>query len=648
MIFDHLSTDITPSGILLALSLLLVAGFVCMVLGRKLPRQGDWLASLGLIAVLALSCFGLTRHLASGTPSALWRAGWVWPRRESGALHIGLLGDSLAFAFAAVISICGFVLISDRPTLRSQRHPERFYAAVSFGACGAALAWFSLSAWLAFIGIAIAAVAGFISLGSHWNTESEATLATRFAGESVFGLGLAVLGAFILTSHDNLLVWSDAITPWKDAPITVVGSSFLLVGLFLQFHSFPLLGWSGLAAGTPAPTKVLLTQVFPGMAAFAILARLEPQIRVTGILPVAGWFAITAAALSALTGILQADWRLSLNTWTGTGFSIALAALCFAGAPAGTQLMLAVGLSAFSVALFANALELGGASSISNHKRALWCKIGAFASSAMGAGMLGFISASGSAQAIALCSESVGGGIVFALSFFLYALLAWKTVWIISDLKNNSEAPWVSILPALIIPLLALSLLWTGALVGGVFPGRGDVVFTSTLADYFANAARNPEADLQSLAPWLHLIALVLAILIAYWTVGRKNNAWESFNKSFPRLATFIRRGYGIDFLSAHLARGARWTGDQLVAGVDRKLWDVWVPGGASFVITRVSALFSKSDGYVSEKLAATVRRTVDVPSKFLQLLQSGDLQWYILFAVGSGVAILLHFLRFQ
>ena len=38
------------------------------------------------------------------------------------------------------------------------------------------------------------------------------------------------------------------------------------------------------------------------------------------------------------------------------------------------------------------------------------------------------------------------------------------------------------------------------------------------------------------------------------------------------------------------------------------------------------------------------IRRGVEAPAKALQFIQNGDVRWYLLFAVGSGFLILLHF----
>jgi hypothetical protein len=51
-------------------------------------------------------------------------------------------------------------------------------------------------------------------------------------------------------------------------------------------------------------------------------------------------------------------------------------------------------------------------------------------------------------------------------------------------------------------------------------------------------------------------------------------------------------------------------------------------------------------DGHLYEKSGSALRRGVEIPGKLLQLVQNGDVQWYLFFAMSCALAILIHFLR--
>jgi hypothetical protein len=81
-----------------------------------------------------------------------------------------------------------------------------------------------------------------------------------------------------------------------------------------------------------------------------------------------------------------------------------------------------------------------------------------------------------------------------------------------------------------------------------------------------------------------------------------------------------------------------RWLTENLSTG--------WIPKAITAALRYPSRLIDSVDqkAYAGEE--SLLRQWVDVPIKTLQLIQNGDLQWYLVFAMGCVVAILIHFLR--
>jgi hypothetical protein len=94
----------------------------------------------------------------------------------------------------------------------------------------------------------------------------------------------------------------------------------------------------------------------------------------------------------------------------------------------------------------------------------------------------------------------------------------------------------------------------------------------------------------------------------------------------------------------AAVVRTLKRVGCGIQAWVDDRVFGRWVPvvleGGVEFLGSRVGVL----DGRMTEWLARLARRLSMGFSAGVQSLQTGDLQWYITFAIGSGIALLLHF----
>src|SRR5690606_33852073 len=103
--------------------------------------------------------------------------------------------------------------------------------------------------------------------------------------------------------------------------------------------------------------------------------------------------------------------------------------------------------------------------------------------------------------------------------------------------------------------------------------------------------------------------------------------------------------GYGADRASAAVLALLGKSGASIQRWIDVKIWQEGIPGALYWMLSRVTRAFAWFDGRLIRAVDAGVRRSTEGPAKLLQLIQSGELQWYLFFAIGSGFAVLLHFL---
>jgi hypothetical protein len=108
-----------------------------------------------------------------------------------------------------------------------------------------------------------------------------------------------------------------------------------------------------------------------------------------------------------------------------------------------------------------------------------------------------------------------------------------------------------------------------------------------------------------------------------------------------------VSSGFGIDVLFTKIAVSIAWAGKAIEENVDQRVWQSWVPRGLRWAAVTLSTGAAFADRWIVRALDRGVERATDVPAKVLQLIQSGDVQWYVLFGIGSVVAMLIHFLRF-
>lgn len=643
----------SPALLMAAVLALLGGSLIVLVWGRRIPREGDWLVSLGLLSVLVVSGIGWSLVADQGFAPQEWSRGWIWPRDEAGAITVGVLRDTLGLSLSILSALVAASFLFGAGAPARESRPGRFYSSLGLSAGGVALAWFAVTPWLSLTGNAIVVLGGFLALGSRWEGPGEAKLATRFGWERSWGLLMLLLGLCVLAGGRpplSMLHGSGA-GAWASQAAGVsfsdqLGAAMLFLGAFAQLQPFPFLGWVMTESDTYCSSRVVLTQVFPAWAVFALLLRLEPQLRDVGIFPNLGWVALVSSVLAAAAGVFSNQWRLSLGAWVSAGFSLVVAALAFAGPAPALCLAIGVGLGASALAGFAGALEEGGPASSAARQRALWAKVGCALAAAAGTGVVGFVSSGGSVHAVSLAwGQPVLIGAV-SVVFFLYVFLGWKVAWQAMATKNNTQAPWAIVLAPYLLILLALGVTWTGTLSGGAIPGNPDRIFSSLLTLFFGQAGEAWGEDAAiGPASGLYWMLVAVAASVAYWTAGRRPDFWPSVTGKAPRLSAFVTSGYGVDSLVSRVRDGLAWAGAVSVRFFDRNVWESWIPGLLGRGARRGAAAVAAADLQLSRGIGGMLKSWVEAPSKALQLIQNGDVQWYLFFAVGSGIAILAHFM---
>lgn len=637
-------------ALLLVVVLALICG--CLVVlswGRRLPRQGDWLVGFGLLALLVGCMISAIRFSEHGFAPETWGRGWIWPHDEVGAITVGVLSDALGVAVAILAALVAALGLFGSGGPGHAPRAGRSYAALGLGAGGVALAWFALTPWLALTGTAITLLAGFLALGRQWDSPGEAQIATRFGYERSWGLLLSLFGLYVLAGEHAPLRLLRTVGAWSTPATTSVylGAGLLFFGAFVQLQPFPFLGWIMKPSETPSPARITVSQVFSAWAVFALLVRLEPQFREEGLFPDLGWLGLVSSALAALAGLMSSQWRLSLGAWLSAGFSLAVAALAFGGPSVAFSIAIGSGLSAGALAAFGEAIESGGIISPAGKQRASWAKVGCALAAASGSGFAGFLSAGGLVRTGSLVWSQPGLVGVSAVVLFVFVFLGWKVAWQAIALRVSTQASWIAILAPYGLVVLSLGVIWSGTLSGGVIPGDPDRVFHSLLSLFFGPGGETWGDETASApASGLYWTVQLLAAGAALITVGRKPDFWPGVSRRLPRFSVFVASGYGVDALFQRALLGLTWTGNFGVRFFDRSRWGRWLFGLLSQGAHRGAAFVATADLKLSRGLGEAVRSWVEAPAKALQLIQNGDVQWYLFFAVGSGVAILAYFMK--
>lgn len=629
---------------------LLLIGVLTFVWGRNLPARGGWLLWTGLLLFLVGAGLESGIFFREDFHTKVWVSGWILSRNDPGAITLGVFQDLFGVTFFVLSTLVSAGFLLNGGFFRHS-FPERTLAALAISTSGIALVSIALTPWLVFVGLLLTILGGGLSFGTHWDVDSEAKIAARFLWESSIGFLLAFFGACVLASAGfSLFLNETGLWSAGDTNITsaLVGSVLLMVGLFVQFHPFPLLGWVVAESRQCSPQRVLLNQIFPAWAAFVLLLRLEHQFRGLGLFPHLGWVAWASAVLAVLSGFFQKGWRGALGLWLVAGFSLSCAVLAFSGKIPALALLLGVSLSALTQSNLGTALdEKAESTSASTRTKAAWLKGLSFLAAASGTGLLGFVSMAGGLQWIARAIDSPAVATAFLFLLFLFVFLGWRIAWKMNKLSATSNASWAVFFSSALWLLLSVAVLWTGTGTGGAVVGSADRLLPSLLESLLGTQGMDPRdsADLFS-ASGFYWGSFIAACVAAYWTSGRKEDLWSRLADVFPRVTSFVEQGFKVDVLYRKLADLLIWLGRLAQNVIDKKVWSTWIPSVSSLVLEKISTVFRGMDAAISAGIGGSVRRIVEVPGKTLQLIQTGDVRWYLFFVMISGFALLAHYLK--
>ncbi len=644
-----LQSSLTP--ILLSILILLFLGLSVFTWGEKLPGKGSWLLWAGILLVISGVGFDSGLLLKEEFKIKVWMTGWIWPREDLSAITVGIFQDPLNLSMILLTILVAALTLMNQSFLCREPRPEKVHAGIAISAAGVAVSWISITPWLGLAGLALSLIGGFILFGSRWDSNFEAKVAIRFIGEKSGGLLLALMGASILTSAHTALIFNHSAS-WMGsgelASSAWIGSILLVMGLFIQMQTFPLIGGLVPVSELYPPLRTLLNQVFPAWAAFGLLVKLEPELIRLGLFPGFGWIALISTLLTVLSGLFQDRWRQGVGLWLSSGYSLSCAFLAFSGPRSAMSLFLGVSLGSLCVSNAATSLEGGCSYNPNSRKRAIWIKLALFLGTAAGSGVVGFVSATGGLQWISKAMELTGGMVaLFLFVLFLFVLLGWKNAWKISKLSLVTDVSWATVISQFACILLSLGFFWTGCITGDVLLGAPDRLVSSGFDVFFGPlVVEVGQSEAFLTASGLYWGTLILALFTSYYLVGRKVDQWELLSRAIPKTKKFLAFGYGIDELVLRMMALVLKAGHKIELFVDYKVWMQWMPHSLNVGIKILSNNMSGFDEKMSYGIRLTLLRVVEVPAKILQLIQTGDVRWYLFFALSSGFAVLLHFLK--
>jgi len=328
-----------PTLLLLAVPLLPLLAFgLLAVLGRHLPRQGDWLAC-GLMA----GSFAASLVVFAGVwPDGEWLARADWFHLASHSFRAGLWADRHAALVGVLVTgVSLLVQVFSVGYMRGEPRYGWYFACLGLftaAMLGVVLAdnLFLLYACWELVGLSSYLLIGF------WFTRPDAAVAARNAffinrlGDVGFLLAL-ILVFGLLGSSDLRFLTREALLP-RDTSWSLVVGLGLFCGTVAKSAQFPLQLWLPGAMAGPTPVSALIHAATMVAAGVYLLLRVFPLLDVPVLTVIAAVGAATAF-MGAVAALSQTDIKrvLAFSTVSQLGYMVMAVG---AGAPGAAMLHL--------------------------------------------------------------------------------------------------------------------------------------------------------------------------------------------------------------------------------------------------------------------------------------------------------------------
>lgn len=305
--------------------LLPFVAFACLVLlGRKLPRQGDWLAIAATLASFGCSVAAAVEIF----PSEVQHYQTAWFSVFVHEFKVGLLLDKYSVTMLVLVTfISALVQIYSTAYMKGDARYSRYFAYLglfTFAMLGLVLAdnLFVLYFFWELVGLSSYLLIGF------WYEKPEAYRASRNAfiinriGDT--GLFLAIIFIYLqFGSSDILFLTQQAVFPENTLWMTFVGWG-IFCGAATKSAQFPMSIWLPPAMAGPTPVSALIHAATMVAAGVFLLIRTFPFLEDT-ILLLAAVVGSVTAFLGAFAALFQNDIKrvLAYSTVSQLGYMVA-------------------------------------------------------------------------------------------------------------------------------------------------------------------------------------------------------------------------------------------------------------------------------------------------------------------------------------
>jgi NADH-quinone oxidoreductase subunit L len=321
-----------------------VAFFVILLLGKRLPRGGDFVGIAAIAASLVIAIgvlYQAFHHAGGGEHPFVVEKATKLVDFGGGELTLGMKVDGLAAAMFIVVCVVSLLVqIYSTSYMHGDSRYTFFFAILSMFTTGMLLVTIADNLLLMLVGWEIMGVCSYFLIGHYWeqtensNAAIKAFLTTR-VGDVGFMLGIATL---FIGAHSFRL--TEIIHAAEEGHLThgyvVAGTMLLFCGAIGKSAQFPLHTWLPDAMAGPTPVSALIHAATMVASGIYMVCRLYPVFELSGpALNMIGILASITMLMAALIALVQDDIKKVLAYSTVSQLAYMTAGLSVGGYTAG-------------------------------------------------------------------------------------------------------------------------------------------------------------------------------------------------------------------------------------------------------------------------------------------------------------------------
>jgi len=663
------------------------AFLILVFIGKRLPRQGDFISVLAILGSFVLSVPIFLELVSQGNVHDTLTTVWIslpmpMPPQILSAhstfgglnfnINVGILVNNLTAIMLCMVSLCAFLIhLFSTGYMKGEERYHLFFAYISLFSAAMLGLVVSDNLLTFFVCWEIMGLCSYLLIGFYYkkpsaiNASLKAFMTTRIGD---VGLFLGIMGLFAIYKTTNFTYIYRAVQAGIGSDMTLLGMPALtfigfmvLMGAIGKSAQFPLHVWLPDAMEGPTPVSALIHAATMVAAGVFLLIRMYPLLEAShGVLIWVAYVGAITAFLASLLAIVQFDIKkvLAYSTISQLGYMV-----------------MGVGVGAFAAAFlhlithafFKACLFLGSGSVIhSVHTQDMrqmgglkskmpytfiTMLIATFAISGLPF-FSGFVSKDRIlAGALGYGMQNQGQIIIPILGFTAAAITAFYMFRLIymtfcgpaKDEHKHSHAheqPWNMVLPLVVLAGFSFAVLYAG------FTGIHalDRFFEVHWFDRALEGAQNEmgialshgdpviQHTAHNMALWISLGVAGLGILLSTFMYLKKVISPETIRARIPRLHKILTHKYYFDELYLNIVIQKGLLGfNRLLAKFDDALVDRYLVDGWRDLTMLVKSFIGKFDDIVIDGILVDGTANAAAAGGWaLRRLQTGKVQQYL------------------